>query len=57
MTDDGPVRDCPKCGQQMKLARITPKIGPHPNLLSFKCDNCGEVVTTIDDGDRQDDLN
>jgi hypothetical protein len=29
----------------MTLARITPKIGPYPELHSFRCDSCQEVVT------------
>jgi hypothetical protein len=33
----------------MQLARITPKLGPHPALLTFQCTSCGEVLTEVDD--------
>jgi len=33
----------------MQLARITPKLGPHPALLTFQCADCGEVLTEVDD--------
>jgi hypothetical protein len=29
----------------MALARIVPKLGPYPELRSFKCRDCGEVET------------
>ena len=56
MTSDGPVQDCPTCGDTMQLARVTPKLGPHPDLLTFRCDACGEVMTTVGDGDSGQEL-
>lgn len=35
----------------MLLAQVTPKFGPHPDLFTFKCDGCGEVATTLGEGD------
>jgi len=29
----------------MTLARRLPKFGPHPELLTFRCDGCGHVET------------
>jgi len=40
----------------MQLARVTPKLGPHPDLLTFRCDACGEVMTTVGDGDSGQEL-
>jgi predicted RNA-binding Zn-ribbon protein involved in translation (DUF1610 family) len=36
---------CPVCGSAMKLARIIPKLGGLPELRTFQCASCGEVVT------------
>jgi hypothetical protein len=30
----------------MRLIRVLPAVAGHPELHSFKCDGCGEVVTT-----------
>ena len=37
--------DCPKCGARMTLAKITPKLGGLPELHTFRCEGCGEVMT------------
>jgi hypothetical protein len=29
----------------MSLARRIPKVGPHPELQTFRCDHCGHVLT------------
>ena len=29
----------------MTLARRLPKVGPHPELLTFRCEACGHVET------------
>ncbi len=52
MEESAPVHDCPSCGDPMQLARVTPKLGPHPALLTFRCDGCGEVLTKEGDDDR-----
>lgn len=55
MDKDAPAHDCPNCGDIMRLARVTPKLGPHPDLLTFRCDGCGEVMTQVgDDGSESD---
>ena len=51
MESDAPVHDCPSCGDTMQLARVTPKLGPHPALLTFRCAGCGEVFTKVGDED------
>ena len=33
----------------MKLARVTPKLGGFPTLMTFQCLNCNEVMTIEDD--------
>lgn len=52
MENTAPNHDCPSCGNVMELARITPKLGPHPALLTFQCNGCGEVVTEVGDDER-----
>jgi predicted RNA-binding Zn-ribbon protein involved in translation (DUF1610 family) len=51
METDAPAHDCPTCGDTMRLARVTPKLGPHPALLTFQCGACGEVLTKVGDED------
>jgi hypothetical protein len=29
----------------MALARVLPKLGPYPELRTFRCETCGEVDT------------
>ena len=41
----GPTEICPECGGPMKLAWTVPGIAHHPELRSFKCQQCGEVLT------------
>ena len=36
---------CPRCSQPMRLIRVTPKIGPLPELFTFKCLSCGHIDT------------
>ena len=37
--------NCPNCGQPMKLARVTPRVGGLPELHTFECRPCGVVLT------------
>ena len=37
---------CPACAKTMRLARVTPAVAGHPELHSFECDGCGEVLTS-----------
>jgi hypothetical protein len=30
----------------MRLSRVMPAVAGHPELHSFECDACGEVLTT-----------
>ena len=45
MSDEPENRSCRKCGGTMKLARIIPKLGGLPELQTFQCIDCEEVVT------------
>jgi transposase-like protein len=37
--------ECPNCNGQMKLVRLVPKVMGLPELQSFKCGECNEVLT------------
>jgi hypothetical protein len=41
---------CARCGGLMVVAYSVPKLGPHPEIRSFKCPACGEVETHIIEG-------
>jgi hypothetical protein len=36
----------------MKLQRREPHLGLHPELLSFRCQQCGHVVTLVVEHER-----
>jgi len=36
---------CARDGSMMKLVRSSPKVGSFPELLTYRCDQCGEVET------------
>ena len=37
--------DCP-CGDgALELVGKTPRVGPYPELQTFRCSSCGEIVT------------
>ena len=36
----------------MKLDRSQPRLGPHPELLTFRCQQCGHVVTLVAEDGR-----
>ena len=44
-----PMPACPVCGNGMRLAHTVPRLGAHPELRSFRCTVCDEVVTQADD--------
>jgi hypothetical protein len=50
METRGPTEICPECGGVMRLAWTVPGIAQHPELRSFKCEKCGDVVTKSADG-------
>ncbi|MFN3657872.1 MAG: hypothetical protein ACK4UO_11510 [Pseudolabrys sp.] len=37
--------DCPHCGEPMRLARVVPALAGHPELRSYECSDCREVLT------------
>ena len=43
---------CELCGGVMKLHRREPQLGPHPELLSFRCQQGGHVVTLVADDEH-----
>ncbi len=50
---DSPVASAPSCngcGQTTALAYVIPKLGPHPEMRSFKCPGCGEVEAHVIQG-------
>jgi hypothetical protein len=36
---------CPECGAIMMLARVTPKFLVLPELHSYRCAKCGNIMT------------
>jgi hypothetical protein len=38
--------DCPSCGNRPRLVAVTPRLGPYPELLTFRCRDCNEVFTS-----------
>jgi hypothetical protein len=47
--DDHKELVCPACGSGMRLVHIVPRLGAHPELRSFRCTVCDEVVTSAED--------
>jgi hypothetical protein len=47
--DKEAVPACPACGGRMRLVHIVPRLRAHPELRSFRCAVCDEVVTRADD--------
>jgi hypothetical protein len=47
MAFDNPkdVRPCPRCEGTMTLARIIPEMSGLPEFRTYRCTDCGEVVT------------
>jgi DNA-directed RNA polymerase subunit RPC12/RpoP len=48
MNDDRPLPTCPKCDSQMRVTWVLPRLASHPEVTSYTCSACGEVVTKID---------
>lgn len=44
-------RECSLCGALTKLVRRVPKVGGLPELLTFECGACGDVVT-VEESER-----
>jgi uncharacterized Zn finger protein len=53
-SDDSSVHglDCAQCGAAMRFARRLPRLGANPELVSYRCDECGHVVTRPEDKKR-----
>ena len=45
---DHKTRVCTRCGGAMTVARITPRFGSLPELITFKCQACGEISTVVE---------
>ena len=48
MHEDRHPPPCPKCGGEMRVTLVVPRLGSHPELTSYTCNACNEVVTTVD---------
>lgn len=44
-----PTMICPHCGKPMRLAQVIPALGALPELLTFECKPCAEVITEAKD--------
>ncbi len=44
-TCEPPRIECPSCAGTMRLVRVTPRLGADPELHTFRCVECGDVVT------------
>jgi hypothetical protein len=40
-----PPERCQACGSAMKAVRSVPRVGPFPELVTFKCEHCGHLDT------------
>lgn len=36
-------------GGELELVGTTPRVGPYPELKTFRCSRCGEIVTVESD--------
>jgi len=43
-----PLLPCPKCGAAMRIVLVVPADARHPELTTYACRACGEVVTEVD---------
>jgi hypothetical protein len=43
---------CELCGGAMKLDRREPRRGAAPELLTYRCQQCGHVVTLVAEDER-----
>lgn len=44
-TSDASAPVCRCDGAALELVSKTPRVGPYPELKTFRCSRCGEVVT------------
>jgi hypothetical protein len=45
MTGEAPP--CERCGKSMELANTVPAVAGHPEICSYRCAECGNVVSTV----------
>jgi hypothetical protein len=38
---------CPKCQTSMALMRVIPRVGSHPEIQTFQCRVCREVLKEV----------
>ena len=43
------LKRCGKCGRPMVLERVVPKFGPLPEVQTYKCLWCGNIVAVEDE--------
>lgn len=43
---------CSRCGSAMQLTASLPKLGPHPELRTYRCPRCSHVDTIEDAADK-----
>jgi len=54
MNDPVEVPPCSKCSEPRSVATVLPPLAGHPEIVSFRCQSCGEVLTAVDeDGEQQ----
>jgi hypothetical protein len=51
MAENPQSLSCPKCGATMRIVLIVPAAPRHPELITYACRACGEVVTKTDGKD------
>jgi hypothetical protein len=45
--DRGEPPTCERCGEAMDLAQTVPAVAGHPEIRSYRCSDCGHVMTTV----------
>jgi hypothetical protein len=45
-TDNPPT--CPNCREPMRIGHVVPRLAGHPEIRSFQCGSCGEVIVEVE---------
>jgi hypothetical protein len=48
MADATTPPHCPTCQEPMRLGHVIPRFAGHPEIRSFQCSACGEVLTMVE---------
>jgi predicted RNA-binding Zn-ribbon protein involved in translation (DUF1610 family) len=48
MANNSGSLSCPRCGDEMQIVLVVPAVARHPELTSYACRACGDVVTRAD---------